>query len=68
MVDLTTGSFLAGQDVRNWEIPRNKTYQEMHRAALAGEPGDLCTVPEALGVVRWIAALEESLGSDWVSA
>jgi hypothetical protein len=69
VVDLITDSFLAGQDTRNWVIPRNQTYREMHEAALAEDPGQLlCTIPEALDVVRWIAGLEVSLGSEAPSA
>jgi predicted dehydrogenase len=59
--DFITGMLACGGDTQSFEIERNQTYADMHRAVLDGDhAGQLCDAEQGLRVVKLIAAFEKS--------
>jgi predicted dehydrogenase len=59
--DFITGVLGCGSETQSFEIERNQTYADMHRAVLDGDHADrLCDAAQGLRVVELIAAFEKS--------
>lgn len=52
----------------SFDAGRDTTYRRQHRAALDGEDADLCTVEQAMEVLRLVAAIERAIATrSWVT-
>lgn len=64
--DLVAGTLQTDGAVETFDVPRDLTYRDQHRQAMIGSD-NLCSVDEAMSVVRLIEAAESSAaGRKWV--
>ena len=67
--DLIGGTIEVGGKTGSFEVAGDETYQAEHRAALSGDPGDLCTLTQGLDAMRMISAIETAVTEQaWITA
>lgn len=67
-VDLVTGRLAIDREGESLTVDRNLTYRDMHRAALAGQVGELCSLAQAQDTLALIDAAERSAATrGWIS-
>lgn len=65
--DLVAGLLTVNGESELFSVERDYTYREMHRAALSGRSGTLCTLAEGWATLQLIEAAEQaSRQSEWV--
>jgi len=65
--DLIAGHILINGEREEFEVDRDHSYREMHRALLENRLQDVCSLAEGLDVMRIIAAAELAAGEErWV--
>lgn len=58
--DLIQNTLELNSDCRQYEVQKEFTYIEQHKAIIAGDPGKLCTVGQAMDVLQLIESAEEA--------
>lgn len=59
--DFMTGQLLIDGQTEKYQVERDHTYREMHRALLGGDTDTACTFAEGFDVVKMIAAAERAV-------
>ena len=69
-IDLIRGTMQINNTITNHQVERNYTYKEQHLAVLKGKMEKLCTLNQAMSVLKMIEGIEDAMNSKerkWVS-